>query len=113
MKRHIILTWTARISGLLIIAFFMLFFVGEGIPDLIEGKGSGLLQFLPFMLPVFIGFIMAWRRPAAGGWLLIAGAILVAAYLLFNNDIRAAIIYGLPFLLMGLCFLAAGEKSLI
>ena len=113
MKRHIILTWTARISGLLIIAFFMVFFIGEGIPDIIEGKGNELLQFLPFMLPVFIGFILAWRKPVAGGWLLIAGAIIVAVYLLFSNDIRAAIIYGLPFLLMGLCFLAAGERSLI
>jgi hypothetical protein len=113
MKKHIILSWTARISGLLIIAFFMLFFIGEGIPDIIEGRGNGLLQFLPFMLPVFIGFIIAWRKPVAGGWILIAGAILLATYLLFSNDIRAAIIFGLPFLLMGLCFLAAGERSLI
>jgi hypothetical protein len=113
MKKHLLLTWTARISGLLIIAFFMLFFIGEGIPDIVEGKGKELLQFLPFMLPVFVGFILAWRKPVAGGWLLIAGAVLVAVYLLFSNDIRAAIIYGFPFLLMGLCFLAAGERSLI
>jgi hypothetical protein len=113
MKKHIILTWTARISGLLIIAFFMLFFIGEGIPDIVEGRGKELLQFLPFMLPVFMGFILSWRRPVAGGWILIAGAVIIAAYLLFSNDIRAAIIYGVPFLLMGLCFLAAGERSLI
>ena len=113
MKRHAILNWTARIMGLLIIGFFMLFFVGEGIPDIVNGKGTELLLFLPFMLPVFIGFILAWRKPVAGGWLLIVGAFIVGVYLLFSNDIRASLIYGFPFLLLGLCFLAAGEKSLI
>ena len=107
------MTWTARISGLFIIAFFMLFFIGEGIPDIVGGRGKELLRFLPFMLPVFIGFILAWPKPIAGGWILITGAVIVAVYLLFSNDIRAAIIYGFPFLLMGLCFLAAGERSLI
>ena len=113
MKKHVILNWTARISGLLIIAFFMLFFIGEGIPDLIEGKGKDLVVFLLFMLPVFVGFILAWRRPVVGGLLLISGAVLVGIYLLFNNDIKAALIYSCPFLLLGLCFLAAGERSLI
>lgn len=113
MKRHAILNWTARLSGLLIIGFFMLFFVGEGIPDIIAGKGNELLLFLLFMLPVLVGFILAWKKPVAGGWILIAGAFIVGIYLLFNNDIRAALIYGCPFLLLGLCFLAAGERSLI
>lgn len=112
MTKHKILTWTARVTGLLITGFFLLFFIGEGIPDMIKGEAYELWRFLPFTLPVFIGFIIAWRKPARGGWLMIAGAVLMAAYLLYFNDYRASLIYGLPSLLVGLCFLAASEKSL-
>ena len=113
MKRHPILNWTGRISGLLIIGIFLLFFGGEGLPDLVNGKNKEMIQSLPFLLPVLAGFILAWRRPVPGGWIMIVGAFILAGYLLHSNDLRAAIIFGFPFLAVGLCFLAAGERSLI
>lgn len=113
MERHKILAWTARISGLLATAFFLLFFIAEGLPDIVNGHGGELLRFLPFPLFCAIGFTIAWWKPVSGGWLIIAGAVLMAGYLLYFNDLRAAIIYGLPPLLIGLCFLAAGEKTLV
>ena len=113
MKKHKILNWTGRICGLLIVGFFLLFFVGEGIPDIVKGKGRELLIFLPFVLPALFGYFMAWQHPVKGGWFMIVGAILMAGYLLYFNDVRAGVIYSIPTAGVGLCFLAAGGKELL
>lgn len=113
MKKYKILNWTARITGLLVLGFFLLFFVGEGLPDILKGRGKELLRFLPFSLPAIIGFIIAWRRPTKGGRLMIAGAAVMASYFLYFNDSRVALIYGIPSLMVGLCFLAVEEKVLV
>lgn len=113
MKRHAILNWTARISGLIVIAFFVVFFIAEGSPGLLEQKTNELLGFLLFALPVLVGFILAWRKPVSGGWLIIAGTVLLVGYLVYYDDTGTAILYGLPLVLVGLCFLAAGERTLI
>ena len=59
MQRHKILIWTGRVCGLLIVGFFLLFFVGEGIPDIVSVKGRELLIFLPFVFPALLGYIIA------------------------------------------------------
>src|SRR5512139_4281362 len=102
MKRHAILNWTARISGLIVIAFFVVFFIAEGSSALLVPKTNELLQLLLFTSPVLVGFILAWRRPVAGGWLMIAGTALLVGYLLYYDDARTAILYGLPLVLVGL-----------
>ena len=113
MKRHKILAWTGRITGLLVIAFFLLFFLGDGFPDIINSRGNELLRFFPFSLVSLIGFIIAWQRPATGGWLMIVGGLLMGGYFLYYHDLNVAIIYALPSLLIGLCFLAAEDKVLV
>lgn len=42
--------WTARIIGFAASALFLSFFIGEGFPDLIEGKANDLIPFLPLFL---------------------------------------------------------------
>lgn len=113
MQKHKILNWTGRICGLLIVGFFLLFFVGEGIPDIVSGKGRELLIFLPFAFPALLGYIIAWRHPVKGGWFMIVGALLMTGYLFYFNDARAGLIYGIPTAGVGLCFLAAGGKELL
>ena len=75
--------------------------------------GKELLHFLPFTLLTIAGFIIAWFQPLWGGRLLMAGAVLMAVYFLSNGDTRMALVYGLPSLLIGLCFLGAVNKELI
>ncbi|MBI3137867.1 MAG: hypothetical protein HYZ15_04715 [Sphingobacteriales bacterium] len=113
MQHHMILNWTARISGLLIAAFFAAFFIGEGLPDILNGKGKDLLEFIPYTLLSLAGYILAWYSPLWGGRLLIAGALLMAGYFFFRQDFVMALIYGLPSALTGLCFIAAANKELI
>ena len=113
MQKHKILNWTARTCGFLITGFFLLFFVGEGLPDIVNGKGKELLIFLPFALPALIGYVIAWQHPVKGGRLMIVVAVLMAGYLFYFNDIRAALIYCIPTVAVGLCFLAASGKELL
>jgi len=108
-----ILNWTGRISGLLITAFFGAFFISEGVPDLLNGQGKELLEFIPFTLLSLAGYILAWYSPLWGGRLLIAGALLLGGYFVFRQDLVMALIYGLPSGLTGLCFMAAANKELI
>lgn len=112
MVFHNKLLWTARISGILVTFFFLGFFIGEGIPDLLNGKGKELLEFLPFAAITLGGFIAAWRKPVQGGIVLIIGAVLLAGYFGFMGDVPMIFVYGLPAFLVGCCFLAAAGKSL-
>ena len=47
-------TWWIRAAGhaiaLLALIFLLVFFIGEGIPDIMRGNGKGLFLFLPFLL---------------------------------------------------------------
>ena len=113
MQHHMILSWTGRISGILITAFFAAFFIGEGVPEILNGKGKELLEFIPFTLLSLTGFIVAWYSPLWGGRLLLAGALLLVGYFIFQQDLIMALIYGLPSGLTGLCFIAAANKELI
>ncbi len=108
-----ILNWTGRISGILITAFFAAFFIGEGLPDILNGKGRELLEFIPFTLLSLAGYILAWYSPLWGGRLLLAGALLLAGYFIYQQDVVMALVYAVPSLLTGLCFIAAANKELI
>ena len=113
MQQHKILLWTGRISGLLVTAFFLAFFIGEGLPDIMSGMGKDLLRFLPFTLLTIVGFVIAWFHPLWGGRLLLAGALVMGVYFLSIKDTSVGLVYVVPSLLIGLCFLAAANKELI
>ncbi|MGB3007207.1 MAG: hypothetical protein WBC06_11900 [Chitinophagaceae bacterium] len=113
MQQHKLLIWTGRITGLIITAFFLIFLIGEGLPELFKEQGKDLLQFLPFAMFTLAGFAIAWFRPETGGRLLMAGAALMVIYFLSYGDLQMALAFGLPSLLVGLCFLGGGSRSLI
>ena len=107
------LKWFARISGLVVTAFFLAFFIGGGIPDIVKGEGERLIYFVPFCIPAFAGFITAWFRPYTGGILMILGAILLGSYFIFYADFNMAMEFGIPTLLIGLSFIASVNKELV
>lgn len=113
MQQHKLLIWTGRITGLIVTALFLIFLVGEGLQESFKEQGKDLLQFLPFALLTLTGFAIAWFRPETGGRLLIAGSALMAIYFLSYDDLQMALAYGVPSLLVGLCFLGGGSRSLI
>lgn len=113
MPGYVFYTWFSRIGGLIFLILFTLFFYGEGLPDILNGKGEGLLYFLPFALPSLVGYFLAWFRPYAGGLLMVLGGIILASWFLWRNDVSMSIVYALPSLMIGLSFIAAARKKLI
>jgi hypothetical protein len=77
-----IIKWIARITGFLSVVFFLAFMIGEGIP----GEGGIILIFI---------------------------SIIMGLYLLYlsENNVIAAIIYCLPFLIPGVLFLVYDYKK--
>jgi hypothetical protein len=106
------LKWFARIAGLVLTAFFMVFFAGEGSPEIMRGNGE-LTYFLPFCIPAFVGFLLAWFRPYAGGIIMILGALLLGSYFVYHADFKMAMVFGIPALLTGLTFIASVHKKLV
>jgi CHASE2 domain-containing sensor protein len=113
MQKHKLLIWTGRIAGLIISAFFVAFIFNDRLSESFKEQGKDLLQFLPFALFTIAGFVIAWFRPEIGGRLLMAGAALMIIYFLSYSDMKMAVGFGIPTLLVGLCFLGGGSRSLI
>lgn len=113
MQYHKILLWAGRISGLLIAVFFLYYFFENGMPGIMQGNGQPLLWFLPFTIPTVAGYLLAWWKPLAGGRLMIAGAFLLMVYFLFFEDYRTGLLYAVPSILIGFCFLGAANRQVI
>ena len=65
MQHHMILNWTGRISGILITAFFAAFFIGEGLPDLLNGQGKEYWHLFPALYSAWVGIY--WPGTARSG----------------------------------------------
>lgn len=100
------LLWSARLIGAAASAFFLAFFVGEGIPAFLRGSPvpRELLCFLPLLLVAVAGYIVAWFARLVGGAMLVAGGAAMLIYHLLHGDLAISLIYGLPFILTGLLF---------
>jgi hypothetical protein len=94
----------AQAAGLLVCGFFMLFIVGEGIPDIIKGNGEELIPFLPLVLLPIAGYIITWVKEWQGAAVMVAGAIILLVYFLIKGEIKAALIYSIPFLISAALF---------
>jgi len=113
MKTKVVIKWLARIIGGLAVIFLAAFFIGEGIPDLIEGANSQLHSMTMLLGFAILGYIFAWFKEKEGGVVMtIAGAIM-GMYMLFSGgtkDTIAALIFALPFLTPGLMFWWIGRE---
>jgi hypothetical protein len=107
MSMNKYLLWVARILGAASCAFFLSFFVGEGLADLMHGvpPPAELLHFLPLLLVAVAGYAAAWFAAPAGGIMLAAGGAAMLLYHLAHGDAAMALVYGLPFIITGLLFI--------
>jgi hypothetical protein len=106
----------ALVAGFLPAAFFLVFLVGEGLAELIDGKYA-VIPILSLMLLAVSGYILAWKRPKAGGLIMMAGGFIMGIYLLITSgfqDFIMAAVYGLPFIAPGslLFFLDKFKKTI-
>ena len=107
----------ARIVSFLASAFFLLIFIGEGIPDLINKSiNPKLLPFLPLLLIAIIGCFITLFKEIIGGILQITGGVGMSIYLLViggMKDLDIALVFGLPYLICGVISLIYGWKCRI
>jgi hypothetical protein len=81
--------WTGRIIGAASVAFFLYFFIGEGV-----GEGFGQYTRLrwdeallfAFLFFAFCGIAVAWRREHLGAWCIFSGAALFAGLMLTRGQ---------------------------
>ena len=102
----------AQTAGLLVCGFFLLFVIGEGIPDIIKGEGAELIPFLPFILLPIAGYIVTWFKEWPGTIIMLAGGIILMTYFFVRVDIKIALVYGLPFIVSGGLFLLHIKKRI-
>jgi hypothetical protein len=103
-----IIRWIARITGTLIILFFIVFGIGEGMMGpfvMPEWYVIVMKLFIPGML--IVGIIVAWFRETVGGVIIIssvlmynlAGMIITGDFGTFHFDFAWLLILALLFLL--------------
>jgi len=92
--------------------FFLVFIAGDGIRHLAAGK-TGIIPLLIIVLILISGYILAWRRTFTGGIIMVAGSLIIAAYLGFTGEgpvLNMVLIFSLPFGMPGLLFLS-GKRN--
>lgn len=100
----------AQTVGVVACLFFLLFIIGEGMPDVVKGNGDGLLVFLPFILVPIAGFVLTWFKEWPGVILLTAGGVALMVYFFIKGDTAMAMVYSLPFIVTGLLFMLHLKK---
>jgi hypothetical protein len=95
----------AQSFGMLVCGFFILFLIGEDLPEIIKGTGKGILPFLPIILLPVAGYILTWINEKIGAAIMIIGGIILFGYFLKQQDIKMALIFGVPFIVGGSLFI--------
>jgi len=100
--------WFAWTIACLASIFFAIFVIGEGIPDIMAGKGNDLLVFLPGLLLAIAGCIVTFFRKIPGGTMMLLGGIIMVVTLYFQggaHDFRMMLIFGFPYIFPGILFI--------
>jgi len=98
-----LLRTVALALGFLPAAFFLFFLIGEGLAELIDGK-TGVIPILVLMILTVSGYLLAWKRPRAGGLIMMAGGLAMGIYLFIaggSDSIIMILAYSLPFIVPG------------
>jgi hypothetical protein len=70
-----VISWIARISGILLLGLFLLFFLGEGGFNPFHLTIIELLMTVCILI-VLVGILIAWKKEGLGGAMMVGGMIL-------------------------------------
>ncbi len=90
--------------------FLMIFFIGEGMSDIFHGRGDGLIPYLPALLLLFFGCVMIWFRIRTGALCMAIGGAIMSVQ---SRDTFVILVYGLPFIILGLALWFLGKPGII
>ncbi len=100
----------AQSAGLIVCIFVFLFIAGRGMPEILKNDANEMIPFLPFLAIPFAGYIVTWFKEFAGALMMIAGGIILLAFLIVKGDTGIGLIYGIPFIAAGILFLVHINK---
>lgn len=112
-KRIFSIKSLAFILGFFPVLFFVVFLIGEGLAELIDGK----LMVIPILLLMILtssGYILAWKRNVIGGWIMLTGGAVMGIYMIIAGGFEAwqvSLAYSLPFIIPGWLLILAGKKK--
>lgn len=88
--------------------FFLVFLIGEGIPDIVRGAAKDLVFFLPFLVIAIAGCIISFFKQKFGAILMLIGGIGIDIILYLQGgsaQFGIMVVYGLPYIFPGGVFL--------
>ncbi len=110
------LRWVARSIGLSVAALFVFFMVDSGarlLPALPWTEPQGMPLFL-VLLAAVAGLLLAWRYEAVGGFLALAGALVILALVFLGSGpsmLLGALFFTLPLLVAGCLYLGCWQSE--
>jgi hypothetical protein len=105
--------WIARVGGGVVCVFFGILFLVYGLPLVMRGEGLRYAHFIPYGVVAITGYLLGWRKPYAGGLLLVFSSFLFFFYFMFRDDLSTAMAFGIPALLTGLSYVASVHRALV
>jgi hypothetical protein len=114
-RPSVLINWVARITGLIVLVFFLVLLVGETITTIQEEGFKFDVESLYIILPIVIalaGYILGWWHKIIGGSLLILVSIIFGILIPLAarqhqgsaydyRSLEGWLIIGLPFLVIG------------
>jgi hypothetical protein len=101
--------WIARVGG----GVACIFFLANAIPMFMRGGGGDLYHFIPYGAVAIAGYLLGWKKPFAGGLIMVLSSFLFFFYFISRDDLSAGLAFGVPALLTGLSFVASVHKALV
>jgi len=102
-------SWAMAVGASL---FFLIFLIGEGIPDVLRGKAKDLIYFLPFLIIAITGCTLSFFKQKPGAILMLVGGIGIVITLYLQGGIAQfgiMVVYGLPYIFPGSILLLIKE----
>lgn len=103
--------WISRVSGTLMFLFFFPFYIGYGNPlPFVNPEYTWIENAWLTLVPiVLIGFLLGWKFPKTGGYMIVSSIVLsLVLGLIARADFSLAVII---FLLPGIGYLVYGYKK--
>jgi len=105
---------TARIFGTIIVAFWLMMGFGYALTDSEEPFTYESAIITTLIIITTIGIIVAWRKEKAGAIILVISGLTMSVFAAFaagHNHLYAILVSGLPFIITGILFYLAWQKS--
>jgi hypothetical protein len=83
---------------------FIIFLIGEGIPDILKGTHKDLIFLLPFLMMAITGCIISFFKQKLGAVLMVIGGVgmIVITYLQGGSaQFGMMVVYGFPYIFPG------------